>query len=262
MRNVSSLLILLLLFLSAPTGGKEIDMPVIKIYYDNTSVSREIRPEWGFSALVKYRGRNILFDTGGNAQVLASNMKTMGSDPKYVDFVVISHEHWDHAGGLSAVLRPGQKVYLLKAFPESLKDRVRSAGAGLIEVTGPQEILPGIFTTGGMGKGVKEQALIIETPKGLVIVTGCSHPGIVNIVRKAKELRGEEIYFVIGGFHLLDLDEDQVKAIIRELRALKVKKIAPCHCTGEKAIALFEKEFNPDFVKSGAGSIIDTDKLD
>jgi len=236
-------------------------MPAIKIYYDNTSVNKEISSDWGFSVLVKHKGRNILFDTGGNAQVLAANIKKMGSDPKHIEFVVISHDHWDHVGGLPAVLQPKQKVYLLKAFPSNLKDQVRAAGAELIEVQGFQEIIPGVYTTGELGRTIKEQSLIVETDKGLVIVTGCSHPGIVNIVRRSKELLKKNVYFVVGGFHLGTLDAEEVKKIIEELKALQVAKIAPCHCTGEKAIALFEKEFQKDFVKVGAGSVIDTSKL-
>jgi len=236
-------------------------MPVIKIYYDNTSVNKEIKPDWGFSALVKYRGRNILFDTGGNAQVLAENMKKMGSDPKSIEFVVVSHEHWDHVGGLSAILRPGQKVYFLKSFPESLKDKVKASGAGLFEVAGFQEIIPGVYTTGELGGVLKEQSLILDTDKGLIIVTGCSHPGIVEIVRRSKELLKKEVYFVIGGFHLGALGAGQVEKIIAELKDLEVKKLAPCHCTGEKAISLFQKEFGNDFLKVGAGSILDTSKL-
>ncbi len=236
-------------------------MPVIKIYYDNTSVSKEIKPEWGFSALVKHEGRNILFDTGGNAQVLAANMKKMGSYPKHIEFVVISHEHWDHVGGLSAVLHSDQKVYLLKSFPESLKQKVKASGAQLIEITESREIIPGVYTTGELGNGIKEQSLIVNTDKGLIIVTGCSHPGIVSIVRHSKELLKKNVYFVVGGFHLYGLDSAQAKGIIDELKILGVKKIAPCHCTGEQAISLFQKEYKKDFIKVGAGSIIETAKL-
>ena len=249
---------LFMLLLSLPAWGKEKRMPIIKIYYDNTTIRQEVKPAWGFSALIKDGENNILFDTGGDAQVLAANMKKMGSDPKYIEFVIISHEHWDHAGGLSAVLQPKQKVFLLKSFPNNLKNKVKSSGAQLFEITRSQEIIPGVYTTGELGTGIKEQSLIVNTDKGLVIVTGCSHPGIVNIVRHSKDLLKREVYFVVGGFHLLDLSENQVKKIIGELKALGVKKIAPCHCTGEKAIALFQEEYKKDFIKVGAGSIIDT----
>jgi 7,8-dihydropterin-6-yl-methyl-4-(beta-D-ribofuranosyl)aminobenzene 5'-phosphate synthase len=253
--------VILIVLLSVSAWGKEMNMPVIKIYYDNTSVRKDIKAEWGFSALVKYKGRNILFDTGGNAQVLAANMKNMGSDPNYIESVFISHEHWDHVSGLSAVLRPDQKVYLLRSFPENLKDTVKRSGAKLIEISGFQEISAGVYTTGEMGEAIKEQSLIVDSDRGLIIITGCSHPGIVNIVRHSKESLKKDIYFVIGGFHLSDLDSGQVEHIVKELKQLGVKKIAPCHCTGQNAISIFQKEYKKDFIKVGAGSIIDIDDL-
>ncbi|MFH1577091.1 MAG: MBL fold metallo-hydrolase [Candidatus Margulisiibacteriota bacterium] len=246
----------------------ELNMPVIKIYYDNVSVSKNIKAAWGFSALVKYKGRNILFDAGGNAEVLSANMKKMGSDPKCIEFVVISHKHWDHVDGVSAVLpalpagrQPSQKVYFLKSFSERLKKRAKASGAKLVEIIKFQKIIPGIYTTGEMGKTIKEQSLIIDTPKGLIIVTGCSHPGIVDIVRHSKKKLKKDIYFVIGGFHLKTLRAEQVRRIINELKELGVKRIAPCHCTGEKAISIFQKEFQNDFIKIGVGSIIGTDEI-
>lgn len=236
-------------------------MPVIKVYCDNTSVKRGVKADWGFAALVKCNGRNILFDTGGNAGVLQANLKAMGADPEHFEFIVVSHEHWDHVNGLPVVLRPGQKAFLLSAFPQKLKDSVRQAGAQLIEVTGPQEIMPGVHTTGELGKTIKEQALVVDSPKGLIIVTGCSHPGIVEIVRAAKELFKKDVFLVLGGFHLYGHSAAQVRDITGQLKSLGVKKVAPCHCTGEKAIALFQAEYGKDFLKIGAGSVIDTSTL-
>jgi 7,8-dihydropterin-6-yl-methyl-4-(beta-D-ribofuranosyl)aminobenzene 5'-phosphate synthase len=249
------------LILAICAWAKEADMPVIKIYYDNTSVNKKVKPAWGFSALIKYKGRNILFDTGGNAKTLLSNMKAMGSDPKYIWQIMISHDHWDHTGGIKKVLHADQKVYLLRSFSRGLKDQVKSAGAKVVEVNSFQEIMPGLYTTGELGKSIKEQSLVIDSEKGLIIVNGCSHPGIVEIVREAKGHFKKEIFLVLGGFHLYDLSDEKVKSIIKELRSLGVKKMAPCHCTGEKAIALFQKEYGKDFIKVGAGSIVDVSRL-
>lgn len=236
-------------------------MPMIKIYYDNTSVNKEVKTAWGFSALVKYKGRNLLFDTGGDARILLSNMKTMGSDPKFIWHILISHDHWDHTGGLPKALHADQKVYLLKSFSRGLKDQIKSSGAHVVEVKRFQEIAAGVYTTGELGETIKEQSLIIDTDKGLIIITGCSHPGIVHIVRETKEHFKKEIFLVLGGFHLYDLSGEKIKLIIKKLRSLGVKKIAPCHCTGEKAIPLFQREYQKDFIKVGAGSIIDVDEI-
>lgn len=236
-------------------------MPLIKIYYDNISVNKEVKPEWGFSALIKYNGRNVLFDTGGKTDVLTRNLKAMGSDPKYFEFVIISHEHWDHITGLSKILHSEQKVYLPASFSDKLKCQVEDARADLIKIKGFQQICPGIYTTGEMGGAIKEQSLIVDTSKGLIVMTGCSHPGIVEIVKKAKENLKKDVYFVIGGFHLYTMSDSKVRQIINKFKSLGVQKVAPCHCTGEKAISLFREEFGKDFIKVGSGSIIDTAKL-
>lgn len=250
------IMLVALFLLSTCAMGKGSEMPIIKIYYDNTSVRKGVEPSWGFSALVKYNG-NLLFDTGGDAKILAANMKRMGSEPEHIENIVISHAHWDHLGGLTAILNEKQIVYFLKSFPKDLKNAVRKYELKrFVEIDEPLEILPDVYTTGEMGKEIKEQALILDTKKGLVIITGCAHPGIVNIVRKAKKMLEKNVYLVIGGFHLYDMSTEDVQKIIDELKSLGVKKVAPCHCTGEKAIAIFKQEFKKDFIKVGAGSII------
>jgi 7,8-dihydropterin-6-yl-methyl-4-(beta-D-ribofuranosyl)aminobenzene 5'-phosphate synthase len=196
-----------------------------------------IKPEWGFSALIEHNGRNILFDTGGDASILSANMKNMGIDSAGIDHVFISHEHWDHIGGLAAI-------------------KAERIGAEKFS-----ELFPGFYTTGMLKGKIDEQSLIIDAGKGLVIITGCSHPGIINIVAKAKEMLSKDVYFVLGGFHLYEMNLEQINNVVGELKSLGVKKVAPCHCTGEKAISVFEKEFKKDFIKIGAGSIIDTPML-
>jgi 7,8-dihydropterin-6-yl-methyl-4-(beta-D-ribofuranosyl)aminobenzene 5'-phosphate synthase len=204
-----------------------------KIFYNDLSVKEGIKPEWGFSALIEHNGKKILFDTGGDADILAANMKEMKVDPAEIKQVFISHEHWDHTGGLS----------LFKA---------KRIGAENFS-----ELFPGFYTTGMLEGKVKEQSLVIDTDKGLVIVTGCSHPGIVNIVRHVKEKLPKEIFLVVGGFHLYESSKKQVEEIISEIKKLGVRKFAPCHCTGERAIDLFKEEFKKDFIKIGAGSVLD-----
>jgi len=236
-------------------------MPTIKIFYDNKIKEEGLTAAWGFSALVKYKERNILFDAGGDSKILASNMKKMKSDPKHIEFIVISHAHWDHVGGLSAVLDENKTVYLLKSFPESLKKAIRIAGAKPIEVSEPQQIVEGIHTTGELGHGIKEQALVVDSGKGLIIITGCAHPGIVEIVKKSKELFNKPIYFVLGGFHLLDKSESEIKKIIEEFKKLGVVYVGPCHCTGDRAIALFKDAYRDKFIEIGVGKVLDTKSL-
>jgi 7,8-dihydropterin-6-yl-methyl-4-(beta-D-ribofuranosyl)aminobenzene 5'-phosphate synthase len=113
-----------------------------------------------------------------------------------------------------------------------------------------------VYLTGQMGTGIKEQSLIVNTPPGLVIVTGCSHQGIVNIVKKTKELLNRDVYLVFGGFHLMGHSEEQVKAIIKDFRELGVQKCGATHCTGDRAIQMFKDAYGDDYVEIGSGRVL------
>jgi pimeloyl-ACP methyl ester carboxylesterase len=123
-----------------------------------------------------------------------------------------------------------------------------------VEVAPGQAITPRLFSTGEMRVAdFVEQALIIKTQSGLVIITGCAHPGIVPIVKRAKELLGGPVYLVMGGLHLLDKSAAELRNIVTELRELGVARVAPSHCSGDQAIALFVAEYGNNFIRSGAG---------
>jgi 7,8-dihydropterin-6-yl-methyl-4-(beta-D-ribofuranosyl)aminobenzene 5'-phosphate synthase len=129
-------------------------------------------------------------------------------------------------------------------------------GANYHNIKEGTQIINGVYSTGELGTFIKEQALVIKTKKGLVVLTGCAHPGVVNLARKAKEVAGKEIYLVLGGFHLYSTPDSEVKKIIGELKKLGVKKIAPCHCSGERTRQLFKKSFGKDYLENGVGRII------
>ncbi len=223
--------------------------------YDNRSLRGELSPAWGFSCLV---GDDLLFDTGGDGPRLLSNMGQMGLDVGRIRSVVLSHAHGDHTGGLAGLLAVsrGITVYLPCSFPSRFKAQVRSH-ARVVEVHEPMEIAEGIYTTGEMGRGLVEQALALVTNQGLVIVTGCAHPGIVGMIRRAKQIGGNGIYLAIGGFHLSVASRGAVKDIIAEFRLLGVQKVAPCHCTGKQAMGMFAAEYGEDFIKAGVGKVLD-----
>ena len=222
--------------------------------YDNQTLDPTLASAWGFACLV---GDDLLFDTGGDARRLLSNMEKMGIDPAGIETVVLSHAHSDHTGGLGGLLNAGvcPTVYVPRSFPRRFKADVRSLTT-LVEVKGPVEIRPGIHITGEVGAHLVEQALAVDTVDGLVVATGCAHPGVVELVRRAKESVGGEVALVLGGFHLGSASRRQIERIIADFRDLDVRQVAPCHCTGGRAMRMFAEEYGDDFVKVGVGRVI------
>lgn len=229
------------------------------IIYDNNPFDSRLKTAWGFSCLVRLPQRTILFDTGGDSSTLLYNLNQLNIDPKQVDTVVLSHIHGDHTGGLGGFLEQNSKVtvYLPKSFPQNFKQDVSSFGAEVEEISEAREIFPGVYTTGELNGGIREQSLIITTDSGLVIITGCSHPGIVNIIRKAKGVVPDsEVYLVVGGWHLGGASATQLEAIIASFRQLGVTKVAPCHCSGDNTRQLFKERYAEDYIESGVGKRI------
>ena len=230
----------------------------LTIVYDNNAYDPRLKTAWGFSCLIEYQGQVILFDTGGDPPTLLANMATLGIDPSRIERVVLSHIHGDHTDGLSGLLpiaSDGLTVFVPRSFPTRFKDAVRIR-AQLMEVQESREIGDGVYTTGELGTGIIEQSLMVRTDQGLVVITGCAHPGIVEIVRKAKALSGDEVYLVLGGFHLGGKSRGEMEGILSEFRRLGVRKVAPCHCTGEQAIKMFRQEYGEDYLQAGVGRVI------
>jgi 7,8-dihydropterin-6-yl-methyl-4-(beta-D-ribofuranosyl)aminobenzene 5'-phosphate synthase len=213
-----------------------------------------LRADWGFACVVESGEAMLLFDTGGNGEILLDNMDKLGFDPQEVDVVVLSHIHGDHTDGLMKLLETGVRpvVYAPASFPVSFKDSVRAV-TDLVEVTDAMEILSGVHTTGEVRSGIFEQALVVETEKGLVVITGCAHPGVVEMVRRAKEAVDDDVALVMGGFHLGDAREAQLDNIVAGLRDLGVQQVAPSHCTGDLAREVFAEAYNDDCRLSGVG---------
>jgi 7,8-dihydropterin-6-yl-methyl-4-(beta-D-ribofuranosyl)aminobenzene 5'-phosphate synthase len=245
---------------------QEVPMPVtpsltITIIYDNNLDDPRLASTWGFSALIEYRDHTLLFDTGGDGKLLMENMRTLEIDPTQIDSVVLSHAHEDHTGGLITLLNTGIKpvVYLLASFPSSFKHQIEQY-TQVYEVSPGQSIAEGLWTTGEMGATIPEQALVIQTEQGLVVITGCAHPGIVAIVERARELFAEPVRLVLGGFHLGNKSDAEINAILTDFRRLEVEQVAPCHCSGENAISMFVAEYGDDFFQIGVGSVIRLDE--
>lgn len=230
----------------------------LTIVYDNNQYDRALETRWGFSCYIKGTEKTLLFDVGGEGSVLIGNMEKLEIDPHTVDAVVLSHVHYDHIGGLSYFLSKHSSVtvYMPRSLPQSVKDTVRLAGAHLVEVHGPMKICKDVYSTGELGTFIMEESLIIRTSKGLIVITGCAHPGIVDIVERAKELIKSDVYMVLGGFHLCWMNLSQVKEVIKGVKGAGCKKVAPCHCSGDLARKQFEKVYGNDFILIGVGKTI------
>jgi 7,8-dihydropterin-6-yl-methyl-4-(beta-D-ribofuranosyl)aminobenzene 5'-phosphate synthase len=226
------------------------------IVYDNNPFANQLKTAWGFSCVVRLPEATILFDTGGDSSTLLANMNQLDIDPGEIGIVVLSHIHGDHVGGLSGFLQENNDVtvYLPRSFPPSLKDDVKASGAMMKEVGDATELLPGVYSTVELDGGIKEQAMIIVTSEGLVIVTGCSHPGILNIIKRAKEIvPDEEVYLAVGGWHLSGASSTQLQSIIASFHQLGVKKVAPCHCSGDETRRQFKQDYSDDYIEAGVG---------
>jgi 7,8-dihydropterin-6-yl-methyl-4-(beta-D-ribofuranosyl)aminobenzene 5'-phosphate synthase len=266
----------------------------ITILYDAFGKPSPLQKDWGFSAFVEYDGKQLLFDTGNNADIFARNVKELGIDLKKLDFAVISHRHGDHTSGLSYLLsvNPGVRIYAPKegfgvfgaALPgtfyrkdESLPDDMRYygghppekmvfgtpwAGANFVWIDSVTEVAPGIslISTVSQSPGtleLRELSLAIKSPKGVILVVGCSHPGIEKILEASSAI-DKHVHLVFGGLHLVTTPDPEITRLTAVLHdQWKVDRMAPGHCTGEPAFAAFRKVFGDQYIYAGLGSVIE-----
>ena len=228
------------------------------IVYDNTALGENLRADWGFSCFIQGLEKSILFDTGTDGKILLSNMDKLGIRPESINLVVLSHEHKDHTGGLKALLAKNSniEVWIPDCFSTHFKNMVKREGASVKEVSGFQKICSRAYTTGIVEGWIKEQSLILETEKGLVVITGCAHPRIVKIIATVKKLLKKNIYMAFGGFHLGAYNDKEIKEIIEYFRDAGVEKTGPCHCTGDEARRLFAEDYKDDYLEIGVGKEI------
>jgi len=213
----------------------------LRIVYDNEA-KEGLESDWGFSCLLEAE-KKILFDTGASGEILSRNMQQLGIRKEDIEIIVLSHEHWDHIGGLDAVLHQKVTVYVPSSFTRETKKSIEGKASEVVEVSGPADIVSGVHTTGELGAGIKEQSLVLDTKGGVVVLTGCAHPGLETILDAAKSFG--ELYGVIGGFHGFD-----------KLKSLeKLKMVMPCHCTVRKEQIL--RMYQEKAVWCGAGEVIE-----
>lgn len=266
----------------------------ITILYDAFGEPSAMRKDWGFSAFIEYGGKNILFDTGNNAEIFAHNVGVEGIDLTQLDFAIVSHRHGDHISGLNHLLavNPRVNVYVPKenfgvfgaalpgtfyrrdvSLPESMRyfdgepPETMHFGTPWPQgkftwVTKSMEVAPGfhlILLKGswGVDLDVMEISLAIDTPDGVVLIVGCSHPTIEKIVEATQQMLHKPIHLVVGGTHLLPASDAEINRIALTLRdTWKIEWIAPDHCTGEPAFNILKKTFGERYLYAGVGSTL------
>jgi 7,8-dihydropterin-6-yl-methyl-4-(beta-D-ribofuranosyl)aminobenzene 5'-phosphate synthase len=278
----------------APAARAQASPAQITVLYDAFGKSSTMTKDWGFAAYIEYGGKRILFDTGNNADIFAHNAAAQGVDLTQLDFAVISHRHGDHTSGLNHLLKvnPGVKIYApqenfgvfgaavpgtfyrrneqlpadMRYFegkpPETLRFGSPWPGANFSWVSKTTEIAPGFYLillngTWGVDLEVKEISLAIDTPDGIVLIVGCSHPTIEKVVEAARNATNKPIHLVLGGTHLLPANDAQIQTIAASLRdSWNVRFIAPAHCTGEPAFAILKETFGDRYLYAGLGTTL------
>ena len=233
----------------------------LEILFDKDTKNKKLRTGWGVSFLLDEK---ILFDTGENGHWLMENIKRLQVDVNRIEAVVISHDHWDHQGGLWELLkkRKGLIVYACPNFSAEFKDKVKRLKGKLAENEKIAEISKDIFVTGEIageykGEYMPEQALAIKTGKGVSVITGCAHPGIIKMLNTVKgNFPKEDIYAVLGGFHLMDKDKMLIEIIADEFKKIGVKKAGATHCSGPRAEEIFKLKYKKDFLPVKVGKEI------
>jgi len=230
----------------------------LTVVVDNVPGREDLGTAWGLAVLVQGPETTLLFDTGPDGPLLLRNLARLGIDPATIGAVFLSHDHRDHTGGLAAFLEvnPDVTVYLLPSFSDEIKNAAGSGGAEVVEAAGPMSLCRGLCTLGRLGTEIPEQSLGLHTPEGLVVITGCAHPGVEAIVANARKLTGADVLLVAGGFHLRSASRTEIEAVAAALVNLGVCHVAPSHCTGETARQVFAETFGDRYHPSGVGTVL------
>ncbi len=266
--------------LAAPVASARPANAQITVLYDAFSKISGMQKDWGYSALIEYAGKRILFDTGNNPDILEQNVKAKGIDLSKLDFVVLSHRHGDHMGGMAYLLRvnPRLKIYAPKegfgvygadlpssfyrkdpsvppeqryyngSPPEIMRFGSAWPGANFELIDKNTEIAHDIHLIALVSDKpgtleLRELSLAINTPAGMAIVVGCSHPGIDKIVAASAAIN-PRIHVIAGGLHLVVTSDADIEKIIPALRyTFKVEYVAPGHCTGEPPFTALKRAF-------------------
>jgi len=293
LRSGTRLLLCSLLFPVAAAPAKPPPPAGVTILYDAFGDRSDLTRDWGFAALVDYGGKRVLFDTGNNAEIFARNVRALHVDLHSIDFVVVSHRHGDHTAGLNYILRVNPKIRIyapkesfgvfgaalpgtffrtdttlpakMRYFdgtpPAELRFGTAWPGANFTWVDTLTEVAPGFILVSTVSKTpgtleLHELSLAVRTPEGLVVLVGCSHPGIETILEAVRGA-GDHVHLIMGGLHLVNAPDAEITRIAGVLdRDWHVDLIAPGHCTGEPAFAALQRQFGNRYRYAGLGTFV------
>ncbi len=246
--------------------------------------------EWGLSLLIDSGERRVLFDTGFSGIPLLRNSNILGINLKDVDFLVLSHGHVDHTGGIFEFLRVRGKVDVVAhpdVFSPKMRDRsfiglpfrleaLEGLGAHFILTREPFRLSDNMMTTGEVEIAydfekvdpllrvgdepdplLDDLSIVVDGGDGVYVVLGCAHRGVLSILKRASELSGKRVKGVFGGFHLFRSPPERVELTIAELKAMGVERVGACHCTGSYAEGRLREEFGENFIEIRAGRVIE-----
>ena len=292
-RHMSLRALVVIVLLLAGIGAAETPNRVT-ILYDSFGKAPALTLDWGFAALIEYGGKRILFDTGNNARIFEHNVKALGVDLRNLDFVVISHRHADHTSGIPYLLsvNPKVKIYVpdepwglfargvkndfyrkdpslpaeMRYYgghpPEILEAGTPWPNGNFVPVSSQTEVAPGVFILPGVSTTpgtleLKELDLAIKSPQGVILIVGCSHPGVEHILQEASAI-DPHLHILFGGLHQIQKPDPEVERIATVLHdQYKVDLVAPGHCTGEPEFSALKRVFGDHYVYAGVGTVIE-----
>jgi 7,8-dihydropterin-6-yl-methyl-4-(beta-D-ribofuranosyl)aminobenzene 5'-phosphate synthase len=240
------------------------DVELLKIItiVDNKTLSKELQSTWGLSLFVSVIGKdkkfNILMDTSGSVPAFFHNVDRLGIELQSIDAIFISHGHGDHCGALLQVLQNISKPVMVyvPSFKLFNADYLQKLGGIQVVTDKATTLSRGCMSTGDIGGGLTEHSLVVNVKdKGLRVLTGCSHPGVVRIIEKAREVSGgSKVYGVMGGFHI---SGDAAKYVANYLKEIGAKLVSPGHCTAEDAKEIIRQTLGRNYVTNGSGLVLE-----
>lgn len=233
----------------------------IRLLAQGSTKWQRLIKHWGLSILID---EDILFDAFGQPGYVIKQFKRFDEDIRKIKHIVISHDDWDHVAGLWKILELNRDVavYVCPGFKPEIKERIRWYGARLVEVKGVTNIRDDIYASGELegrrgNMNIAEQYLAIKTKDEMTIITGCAHPGIIEIVRHAATAFDKGACTVLGGFHLKDKTAQEMSDIILRLKERGIRRVIPFHCTGRLAQEMLIKEYKNECIIPAEGQAVE-----